>query len=229
MPKLKIFFLPALLVLFLAAVWPTVAHASEPGVQGYPDFVWEVTSLINQHRVQAGCGELQIHPVLTTVAQQHSENMANHAFFSHTDQNGQRLGQRLATAGYPWKGYGENLAGGQPTAAEAVAGWLNSAPHKANMLNCTLHEVGVGYYYLANSSYRTYWTLVMATRPDGTPPIPPIAIVGTEEPEQTPNQDSDSENEYDATGEPEPVPGDRVTTPGFDEDHHLYLPAVQQP
>ena len=49
----------------------------------------------------------------------------------------------------------------------APTGWMNSAGHRANILNCNLEETGVGYIYLqydtGGVNYHHYWTQVFAT------------------------------------------------------------------
>jgi uncharacterized protein YkwD len=39
---------------------------------------------------------------------------------------------------------------------------MNSAGHKANIVNCDLHELGVG--FATGGSYGTYWTQDFGTR-----------------------------------------------------------------
>jgi uncharacterized protein YkwD len=73
-------------------------------------------------------------------------------YFSHTSPDGQGPGDRAAAAGYPrWSG--ENIAAGYPTPAAVVEGWMNSAGHRANILNCQSKATGVGY-----DARRNMWT-----------------------------------------------------------------------
>ena len=52
---------------------------------------------------------------------------------------------------------GENLAGGQRTPKQVVEAWMDSPTHRANILNKDFRELGVVYYYQANSKYKHYW------------------------------------------------------------------------
>ena len=36
--------------------------------------------------------------------------------------------------------------------------WMNSAGHRADILDCTAKDMGVGVATDPNSAYRTYWT-----------------------------------------------------------------------
>jgi uncharacterized protein YkwD len=112
----------------------------------------EVTRLTNLERAKAGCGALRIDSRLTAAAQAHSEDMVDRDYFSHTSPDGEGPGDRAAAAGYPnWSG--ENIAAGYPTAAAVVQGWMNSAGHRANILNCQSKATGVGY-----DARRDMWT-----------------------------------------------------------------------
>ena len=62
-------------------------------------------------------------------------------------------GQRITAAGYNWSAYGENVAYGYSSPESVMQGWMTSPGHKANILNCSFKEIGVG---LAQPGY--YWT-----------------------------------------------------------------------
>jgi len=50
---------------------------------------------------------------------------------------------------------GENIAAGQPDPASAMAGWMGSPDHKANILS-SAWEIGVG-YSSGSGDYVRYW------------------------------------------------------------------------
>ena len=43
-------------------------------------------------------------------------------------------------------------------------GWMNSAGHKANILNCANKALGVGIGTNASATYRIYWTQDFGSR-----------------------------------------------------------------
>lgn len=88
---------------------------------------------------------------LNTAAQRHSEDMASTGTMSHTGSDGSDPGERITRAGYTWSTYGENVAYGYSTPEQVMQGWMTSPGHKANILNCSFKEIGVG---LSG----TYWT-----------------------------------------------------------------------
>lgn len=125
-----------------------------------------VVDLVNAERSKRGCDPLRVSDQLASAAQGHSKDMALNDFFSHTSSDGRSPWDRIRETGYSFSSAAENIAAGYPTAASAVSGWMNSSGHRANILNCSLEETGVGYYYLQNDTgnvnYRHYWTQVFA-------------------------------------------------------------------
>lgn len=128
--------------------------------------VTQVIDLLNKERAAAGCPALIPNAVLTQVAQAHSQDMAENDFFDHAGSDGRSSFQRMRDAGYDYARAAENLAAGVDTPAEAVAVWMRSPGHRANILNCQLRETGVGYVVDANDplDYGAYWTEVFGTR-----------------------------------------------------------------
>ncbi|WP_371502525.1 CAP domain-containing protein [Kitasatospora sp. NBC_00374] len=107
-------------------------------------FARQVLDLTNVQRAQNGCGPLTGDAKLQAAAQGHSEDMAARDFFDHTNPDGDSPGKRIEAAGYLWRGLGENIARGQADPATVVDGWMHSPGHRANILNCSLTELGVG-------------------------------------------------------------------------------------
>ncbi|MFD4501416.1 CAP domain-containing protein [Streptomyces sp. NPDC058457] len=109
--------------------------------------------LVNAERSKVGCSALALNTTLAKVAQAHSEDMALHQNMSHSGSDGSSPGDRITSAGYAWSAYGENVAYGYASPEQVMAGWMASPGHKANILNCTFKEIGVG---LAQPN--SYWT-----------------------------------------------------------------------
>ncbi|MFJ7627516.1 sigma-70 family RNA polymerase sigma factor [Streptomyces sp. NPDC097595] len=109
-----------------------------------PSDAEQVLALVNTERAKEGCSPVTGNDELTTAAQRHSEDMAAHDYFSHTSQDGSGPGERITAAGYRWSTYGENIAKGQRTPADVMNSWMNSPGHRANILNCSFKELGVG-------------------------------------------------------------------------------------
>jgi uncharacterized protein YkwD len=97
---------------------------------------------------------------LAAAALAHSRNMAQHGYFEHRGQDGSGVGDRADREGYRWRHIGENIATGQGSAHQVVAGWLASPPHCANIMNPLFTEMGAAYATSANSKAGIYWTQV---------------------------------------------------------------------
>ncbi|MFC8132330.1 sigma-70 family RNA polymerase sigma factor [Streptomyces sp. NPDC057302] len=115
----------------------------------------EVTRLANAERAKSGCGPLTLNSKLGDAAQGHSDDMAERDFFDHTNPDGKDPGDRVTAAGYKWSTYGENIAAGQRTPAAVMDSWMNSSGHRANILNCSFKEIGIGY---RQGSGGPWWT-----------------------------------------------------------------------
>jgi uncharacterized protein YkwD len=119
----------------------------------------EVLRLVNDERAKVGCAPVAVEAHLTAAARQHSLDMAQRNYFSHDTPEGVKAATRMTNAGYQWSMAGENIAAGQRTPADVMKSWMNSAGHRANILNCAYKHLGVGFANgVSGSAYPTYWT-----------------------------------------------------------------------
>ena len=95
---------------------------------------------------------------LRTSARRHSQDMADQNYFSHTSLDGRSPWDRIAAAQYTAQAVGENIAAGNEDPLLTFQQWLNSPGHCRNMMNPNANEIGIGYGYNAQSTYRHYWT-----------------------------------------------------------------------
>ncbi len=126
-------------------------------------FVNEVLAATNAYRAQAGCAPLILSPLLTTSAQRHTDDMAYNNFVSHTGSDESSPWDRIRATGYTYSRAAENIAAGYTCPQQVAEAWYNSDGHRANMLNCALTEIGVGYTHNEASLYKYYWTQDFAT------------------------------------------------------------------
>lgn len=99
---------------------------------------------------------------LAAAAFAHSRDMAEQRYFSHQGKDGSDAGERARRAGYQWRRIGENIAAGQQSPEEAVAGWLSSPGHCANLMNPAFTEMGAAYAFKAERR-SAVWTQVFGT------------------------------------------------------------------
>ncbi|MCA9654177.1 MAG: CAP domain-containing protein [Myxococcales bacterium] len=130
-------------------------------------FEQEVLELVNEARAQArSCGgesfdatsALSMEPRLRCAARVHSLDMATRGFFDHVNPDGETPFDRIEEAGYQFQAAGENIAAGQTSPAEVVAGWLDSPGHCSNIMSPDYVHIGVGYVYTESGQYPHYWT-----------------------------------------------------------------------
>ncbi len=98
----------------------------------------------NSQRVQAGIATLSLNNQLSTAAQNKANDMAKKNYWSHETPEGKQPWVFIAQTGYIYNKAGENLAFGFDTNNQVIDGWLNSATHRANMLDSNFQEVGFG-------------------------------------------------------------------------------------
>ncbi|AIS02110.1 sigma-70 family RNA polymerase sigma factor [Streptomyces glaucescens] len=135
---------------------PAPSASATPQAQPAPTgTVAQVVALVNKERAAAGCAPLTEDPQLNQAAQGHSEDMAARGFFDHTNPDGADPGRRTTAAGYAWSTYGENIARGQQTPEAVMESWMNSPGHRANILNCSFEDIGVGVH---DGSGGPWWT-----------------------------------------------------------------------
>lgn len=105
----------------------------------------QVIALVNKERSAAGCSPVTENANLTKAADDYSDVLAASGKLSHTGPDGSTMVTRAEAAGYKgWSTLGENIAMGHPDAAAVMKGWMESPGHKANILNCSFKEIGVG-------------------------------------------------------------------------------------
>ncbi|MCW3813565.1 CAP domain-containing protein [Micromonospora sp. DR5-3] len=137
-----------------SAAPPATAARSAAAPSGISAELQQVVDLVNKERAKAGCKALAVDDKLMLAAQRHSQDQADHKTMSHDGSDGSDPGQRLDRVGYAWRAYGENVAWNQQTPAAVMDAWMNSPGHRANILNCSFTEIGVG---VARSN-GPYWT-----------------------------------------------------------------------
>ncbi len=111
----------------------------------------QAVDLLNADRVANGLPKLQTDARLTTIALNHAQDMIDNNYFSHTDLNGQSPFDRMKAAGISYSAAGENIATDTSIQAAEVA-FMNSSGHRANILNSSYTNVGVGVAYDKNGN-----------------------------------------------------------------------------
>lgn len=105
----------------------------------------EVVRLVNEERAKYGLSALTENWELSRVARYKAQDMCDNHYFSHTSPIYGSPFTMMSNFGISYRTAGENIAMGYATPERVVAAWMNSSGHRANILNSTYTEIGVGY------------------------------------------------------------------------------------
>ena len=120
----------------------------------------QVVDLTNARRAERGLPALSVDGALSNAAQAHAADQASVNRMSHAGTDGSDLAARLDRVGYAYWAWGENVAAGYGDAGGVMNGWMNSSGHRANILNGSFTQIGIGLAYSANGT--PYWTMDLA-------------------------------------------------------------------
>ncbi len=118
-----------------------------------PDAGERVLTLVNEARATARrCGWKRFDaapPLVRSVsldraADAHAKDMAARNRMEHAGGDGSTPAERASRAGYAWLRIAENVAQGQATPEAAIASWLKSSGHCANLMDASYTETGIG-------------------------------------------------------------------------------------
>lgn len=148
---------PATLLLSVLALGPCAQRDALAPSAEQDLAIAEFTQLVNAARTDSRCPALKWNASVATVARRHSEDMRDRNFFAHDNPDGLSPFDRLRGARIEFIAAAENILMGTTSGRRAFDLWMNSPGHRANLLNCSLAEHGVG-------TAATYWTHVFVTR-----------------------------------------------------------------
>lgn len=110
--------------------------------------------VLNAERARHRLRPLRLNRKLSRAARRHSRAMARQRFFSHTSPGGASFVDRIRGTGYlsgarSWS-VAENIAWGsgkRSTPRSIGSAWINSPPHRANILSSSYRAIGIGIAY----------------------------------------------------------------------------------
>jgi uncharacterized protein YkwD len=148
-------------VIAVVAAWTVVtaasASAADCGPTGTevsglsePQMESSIDCLINQERASYGLQPVAPNGDLRQAALSHSNEMVSQGYFEHTSPAGVTFMDRIESSGYMHKArswvVGENLVWGtgpRSTPQALVTSWMNSPPHRENLLRPNFREIGI--------------------------------------------------------------------------------------
>ena len=124
-----------------------------PGT-GALSYTAQVVKLVNAERAKEGLSPLTVDVNVQAAAQVRAVEIQTS--FSHTRPNGSSFSTALKEQNVSYRSASENIAWGQRSPQEVVTAWMNSAGHRANIMNANFTKIGVGYHQNANGT--KYWS-----------------------------------------------------------------------
>lgn len=146
---LALFLTPTLRAAAAAGVSGTAAHPARPQ-PGTPETM--LLEAANRERAAAGLPAFQWDMSLAASARKHAELMAQKKTLSHQFPNEAALQDRATQSGARFSVIAENVAEG-PTVLGLHTQWMNSAPHRANILADDMNAVGIAIVQSGNTSF----------------------------------------------------------------------------
>ena len=131
-------------------------------INGFSKEQVEVLNLVNKERKTNGLKPLTLNKELSNVANIKSRDMIEKGYFDHTSPTYGSPFDMMKKFNISYNTAGENIAMGQKTPSEVMNSWMNSSGHRANILNSTYTELGVGIQKDSNGTI--YWTQMFIGR-----------------------------------------------------------------
>ena len=134
-----------------ATMAPPTATTAGCSSSGNAGFESTLLALINQERQEQSLAAYASQSQLQAAARIHSADMACNGFVSHTGSDGSGVRDRVERQGYDWSWIGENIYCTSDTSSGAPQRvfdwWMNSGPHRANIMSPNYTQIGLGYIY----------------------------------------------------------------------------------
>ncbi len=110
----------------------------------------------NQERAKEKLPPLTISPLLEEAAKTHARDMADHQMMAHEGTDGTSPQQRIVRAGYHYLNAGENVARGYADVELVMQSWMDSPPHRKNILG-EFREIGLARAF--DKEQKPYWAV----------------------------------------------------------------------
>jgi hypothetical protein len=123
----------------------------------------EAVALVSAYRRSRGLPAVTIDAKLTAIAAVHARRMVDMNRMDHVLPGEGSFMGRMTAGGYDAAVAAENIGAGYRTLADAMAGWKKSPHHNENLLLAGATEIGIATAYGADTRFKNYWSLVLAT------------------------------------------------------------------
>ncbi|HVW23392.1 MAG TPA: CAP domain-containing protein [Candidatus Saccharimonadales bacterium] len=143
---------------YLKPYWPYLPMLMIVGLGMFVNSIWSggilgaqsnfsADSLLastNADRTLYNLPSLSISSQLDAAAQAKANDLVTKDYWAHNSPSGETPWDFITASGYQYQSAGENLAYGFRNASDVVVAWMNSAEHRANLLDPNYQNVGFG-------------------------------------------------------------------------------------
>lgn len=126
---------------------------------------WDITVALNDfnaYRAKNGLNPVKLNGKLTLASKVHSEDMLKFGDATHTGTDGSSHSDRIQRQAYYFSIAAENVAAGQKSWDKVFKAWQDSPDHNVNLLREEVTDFGIAMVYDPDSSYGTFWTMLVA-------------------------------------------------------------------
>lgn len=188
----------------------------EPETEEVSELRKALYKAVSRARKSMGARKVQQDEGFETIARRHARDMVERGYMAHRSPDGDGPRERVFAIFPDFIGIaGENIAmrrirpdeSAADTALGAVEAWIDSPPHRKNLLDQRHGHVGIG---VADNGRATYIVMLLASEPSYRPPPPP-------EPRPDPSTVIIDNPSLDANGTPgdeKPAENGAETAPG---------------
>lgn len=140
-----------IMAIVIALALPSNAHASTD----IDTVEWQVLYILNAKRMEEGLEAVSTFDDIQDAADERGDELEE--LFSHTRPDGGSCFDTLDEYGIRWDTAGENIAAGYSGPEQVMAGWMQSQPHRENMLTQSFSHVGIAHNSPDDADYDDYW------------------------------------------------------------------------
>lgn len=115
----------------------------------------QVVELVNRQRATYGLKSLTWNSSLASGALLKARDLQQNHYFDHNSPTYGSPFDMMRSLGITYRSAGENIAMGFSSAEAVVSAWMASPTHRANILNGSYGQIGVG--YVSNGGYWAQW------------------------------------------------------------------------
>ena len=115
--------------------------------------------IVNAQRIKAGLRPCKLDEKLSLIAEKKSIDMKENQYVAHKSPTYGNPIEMIRSFHIPIRSARENIGAGEQSATAIFYIWMNSQPHRENLLQKTATHIGIG--YAGGGLHGHYWTILL--------------------------------------------------------------------